>query len=48
MIGQTGAEGIKTEEERKLFGGLMDAAYDTCYHKQCDDVYVLLSFDWLC
>lgn len=34
----TGAEGIKTEEERDLFGGLANAAYDPCYHQFCDDV----------
>eukprot|EP01127_Copromyxa_protea_P002984 TRINITY_DN12888_c0_g1_i1.p1 TRINITY_DN12888_c0_g1~~TRINITY_DN12888_c0_g1_i1.p1 ORF type:complete len:503 (+),score=102.31 TRINITY_DN12888_c0_g1_i1:3-1511(+) len=33
---QTGAGSIKTEEERLLFGGLANAAYDPCYHQHCD------------
>ena len=27
---------IKTMEERTLYGGLANAAFDTCYHKVCD------------
>lgn len=34
----TGAEGVKTDEEAKLFGGAVGAAYDACYHKACDSV----------
>ncbi|KOS22149.1 Aminopeptidase Y [Escovopsis weberi] len=34
----TGAEGIKTEEEAKVFGGVAGAWYDPCYHQLCDDV----------
>lgn len=34
----TGAEGAKTEEEAKLFGGEVGKAYDACYHKACDDI----------
>jgi aminopeptidase Y len=34
----TGAEGIKTDEEQKLFGGKEGIAYDPCYHSLCDDV----------
>ncbi len=34
----TGAEGIKTEEEAKLFGGTAGKAYDECYHEACDDM----------
>ncbi|HXH31489.1 MAG TPA: M28 family peptidase [Bacteriovoracaceae bacterium] len=32
----TGAEGKKSEEEAKLFGGAAGEAYDACYHKACD------------
>ncbi|MFG3254151.1 M28 family metallopeptidase [Streptomyces sp. NPDC048172] len=32
----TGAEGIKTEEQRKLWGGTAGTAYDSCYHQACD------------
>lgn len=32
----TGAEGIKTEEEAALWGGLAGVAYDPCYHQSCD------------
>lgn len=32
-----GAEGIKTEEEQKLFGGTAGKPYDHCYHQACDD-----------
>ena len=32
----TGAEGIKTEEEAAIFGGLAGVAYDPCYHQACD------------
>ena len=32
----TGAEGIKTEEEARLFGGTAGEAYDRCYHQACD------------
>ncbi|MDN4160747.1 M20/M25/M40 family metallo-hydrolase [Nocardioides abyssi] len=34
----TGAEGIKTKSEAKLFGGEAGAAYDGCYHQACDDL----------
>ncbi len=34
----TGAEGAKTEEEAKTFGGKAGEAYDACYHKACDDI----------
>lgn len=33
----TGAEVIKTKEERELFGGKAGAAFDECYHQLCDD-----------
>lgn len=35
---KTGAEGLKTAEEQKLWGGEADAAYDGCYHQKCDDL----------
>jgi len=35
---ETGAEGIKTAAEQKLWGGTADEAYDSCYHKACDDL----------
>ncbi|NLU75650.1 M28 family peptidase [Streptomyces sp. HNM0575] len=35
---KTGAEGIKSEEEQKLWGGEAGAAYDGCYHQKCDDL----------
>jgi len=33
-----GAEGIKTEEQRRKFGGITGIAFDVCYHKACDTV----------
>lgn len=35
---ETGAELIKTSEERDVFGGLANAAYDPCYHQSCDTI----------
>ncbi|MEU8345708.1 M28 family peptidase [Spirillospora sp. NPDC048832] len=32
----TGAEGIKTAAEAKMFGGRAGKAYDPCYHARCD------------
>lgn len=32
----TGAEGVKTEEEAGIFGGVAGEAYDECYHDACD------------
>lgn len=34
----TGAEGIKTKHETKMFGGKAGDWYDPCYHQLCDDV----------
>ncbi|KAJ4399233.1 Aminopeptidase Y [Didymella pomorum] len=34
----TGAEGIKTKDEEKVFGGKAGDWYDPCYHQLCDDV----------
>jgi len=33
----TGAEKIKTEEQRRKYGGFAGMAFDPCYHKNCDD-----------
>jgi Zn-dependent M28 family amino/carboxypeptidase len=38
----TGAEGIKTEEQEELFGGVAGLAFDPCYHQACD-VYTNLN-----
>jgi Zn-dependent M28 family amino/carboxypeptidase len=32
----SGAEGIKTEAEAKIYGGQAGVAYDPCYHQACD------------
>ncbi|MCM6773498.1 M28 family metallopeptidase [Nocardia sp. CDC159] len=32
----TGAEGIKTSQEQRLFGGQAGRPYDPCYHRSCD------------
>ncbi|MFC0865411.1 M28 family metallopeptidase [Sphaerimonospora cavernae] len=34
----TGAEGIKTVEEQKMFGGTAGQPYDACYHQACDTI----------
>ncbi|MEV4102037.1 M28 family metallopeptidase [Nonomuraea sp. NPDC049649] len=34
----TGGEGIKTEEEAELYGGVAGLAYDPCYHRACDTI----------
>jgi Zn-dependent M28 family amino/carboxypeptidase len=34
----TGAEGIKSEEEAAIYGGLAGVAYDPCYHSPCDSL----------
>lgn len=34
----TGAEGVKTKEEEKQFGGKAGDWYDPCYHQLCDDL----------
>lgn len=33
---KTGAEVLKTQEERNLFGGMTNAPFDPCYHLPCD------------
>lgn len=32
----TGAEGVKTAAEARVYGGVAGAAYDVCYHAACD------------
>ncbi|NYE20922.1 M20/M25/M40 family metallo-hydrolase [Microbacterium immunditiarum] len=34
----TGAEDKKTVDEAALYGGVIDAAYDPCYHQPCDNL----------
>lgn len=34
----SGAEGIKTPEQQRRFGGTAGVAYDPCYHEACDDI----------
>ncbi|RIQ34859.1 M28 family metallopeptidase [Jiangella rhizosphaerae] len=34
----TGAEGVKTEEQAAMYGGLAGVAYDPCYHAFCDNL----------
>jgi len=34
----TGAEGVKTKEEKEMFGGTEGAWFDPCYHQLCDTV----------
>ncbi|MEU3170133.1 M20/M25/M40 family metallo-hydrolase [Streptosporangium sp. NPDC006930] len=34
----TGAEGLKSTEEAKKFGGTAGVAYDKCYHQACDTI----------
>ena len=34
----SGAEDIKTEEQRKVYGGKAGKPYDPCYHEACDTI----------
>jgi Zn-dependent M28 family amino/carboxypeptidase len=38
-----GAEGVKTENEERVFGGDAGSWYDPCYHQACDDIDTVLS-----
>ena len=38
-----GAEGIKTENQERIFGGDAGSWYDPCYHQACDDITTVLS-----
>ncbi|KAK0631044.1 hypothetical protein B0T17DRAFT_529953 [Bombardia bombarda] len=42
----TGAEGVKTKDEAKMFGGKEGDWYDPCYHQLCDDVGNLNMTAW--
>jgi aminopeptidase Y len=43
----TGAEGVKTEEEEKAFGGKAGDWYDPCYHQLCDGVQNVNETAWV-
>lgn len=34
----SGAEGVKTAAQAATYGGTAGEAYDSCYHKECDDI----------
>ena len=34
----TGAEGIKTQAQADVYGGVAGEAYDRCYHQACDTI----------
>ena len=38
-----GAEGVKTANEERVFGGDAGSWYDPCYHQACDDITTVLS-----
>jgi Zn-dependent M28 family amino/carboxypeptidase len=38
-----GAEGIKTANEERVFGGDAGSWYDPCYHQACDDITTVLT-----
>jgi Zn-dependent M28 family amino/carboxypeptidase len=38
-----GAEGVKTVNEERVFGGDAGSWYDPCYHQACDDITTVLS-----
>lgn len=42
----TGAEGVKTKEEQKMFGGEEGKWFDPCYHQICDTVENLNLTAW--
>lgn len=43
----TGAEGLKTADEVKKFGGIANVQYDPCYHQLCDNLDNLAYDAWL-
>lgn len=43
----TGADGVKSSDERRIFGGLANTVYDTCYHQPCDTLDNLNADVWL-
>ena len=38
-----GAEGVKTPNQERIFGGDAGSWYDPCYHQACDDITTVLS-----
>jgi Zn-dependent M28 family amino/carboxypeptidase len=34
----SGAEGVKTAREQRIYGGTAGEPYDPCYHQPCDDI----------
>jgi Zn-dependent M28 family amino/carboxypeptidase len=34
----SGAEGVKTAKEQRIYGGAAGEPYDACYHQPCDDI----------
>ena len=38
-----GAEGVKTANQERIFGGDAGSWYDPCYHQACDDITTVLS-----
>ncbi|KAL2827174.1 hypothetical protein BDW59DRAFT_58313 [Aspergillus cavernicola] len=42
----TGAEGVKTEEEQMMYGGVAGDWYDPCYHQLCDNLGNLNATAW--
>jgi Zn-dependent M28 family amino/carboxypeptidase len=38
-----GAEGVKTAEQEKIYGGAAGAWYDPCYHQICDNLQTVIS-----
>jgi Zn-dependent M28 family amino/carboxypeptidase len=38
-----GAEGVKTVNQERIFGGDAGSWYDPCYHQACDDITTVLS-----
>ncbi|KAL3478116.1 hypothetical protein BJX99DRAFT_269503 [Aspergillus californicus] len=42
----TGAEGVKTEEEQEMFGGVAGDWYDPCYHQLCDNLINVNTTAW--
>jgi Zn-dependent M28 family amino/carboxypeptidase len=39
----SGAEGVKTAAEERVYGGDAGSWYDPCYHQACDDITTVLS-----
>ena len=38
-----GAEGVKTAEQEKIYGGAAGSWYDPCYHQICDNLMTVLT-----